>query len=47
MTCQVRRLKKGDDCGPLDNQDKEAEQACQPQPQVCHAQGIPQDGQGC
>jgi len=38
---------QGDSGGPLDNQDKEAEQACQPQPQVCHAQGIPQDGQGC
>ena len=33
--------------GPLDNQNKEAEQARQPPPQVCHAQGVPQDGQGC
>ena len=38
---------KGLRCGPLDDQDQEAEHACEDQPQVCDAQGFPQDGQGC
>lgn len=39
--------RQGDGSGSCNNQDKAAEQACQPLPQVCHAQGVPQDGQGC
>jgi hypothetical protein len=38
---------KGLGCGPLYYQDQEAERTCEAQPQVCDAQGVPQDGQGC